>query len=274
MNRLKIKLFFGAIILSFLIFPKNIFAQILINEFSPKVNPEWVEFINIGTTTINLDGYYFDDDSDFNSDSGNSIKIKLKGLFSAGSLCFLDINSFLNDSGDSPTLFAPNGDILDTYTYASSSAGLSYSRIPDGGDWQVDSVFSKTINSCLSLLTPTPVPTDTPTEEPTQELTNTLIVTSTPTLSATPTKTSSPKPTKTPTPKPTDNLDSTIVPMLVGLTGDGSTPEGLVKGTSTSKKSSIFPIFLVVSGLSFMGFGGINLYKKMKTEYNTNNENT
>jgi len=215
----------------FLVFPKIINAQILINEFSPKGSPEWVEFFNENNSEINLEGYYFDDDDDFDSDTGNSKKIKLQGLFPSSSLCYLDMSYFLNDSGDIPTLFAPNGDIQDTYSYASSSAGLSYSRVPDGGDWQVNTIFSKTLNSCSSL------PTPTPTEEPT----STPISTPTPTPTSTQTPTSTPTPTSIPTNTPTPKSSTSEVEDL---------PKPTSKVLSAATDSSPYKIFFQESTVS------------------------
>ena len=113
--------------LFFQFFTFGVNAQILINEFLPKPNPEWVEFLNQSSGEIDLGNYFFDDDADFNSDSGSSSKISLQGIMSAGSFCYWEMNSFLNDGGDVPTIFALNGDISDTYIYSSASAGLSYS---------------------------------------------------------------------------------------------------------------------------------------------------
>lgn len=250
-NKIEIIIFFSVIF--FFIFPQKINAQVLINEFSPK-NPEWVEIINKNSTEINLSGYYFDDDADFNSDSGNSGRILLQGLLSSNTLCYLDINSYLNDSGDIPTLFAPNGDISDTYTYASSSANLSYSRVPDGGDWQVGTVFSKTQNSCSSLPTPTPSPTPSPTTTPTQTATATSTPTVSPTVKPTPTKSATPK--SSPSPSTTDEPMNLISDIKI----NEETPLGMVAGASVEKKFPTIALIFIIFGIAFLGYGGFLLY--------------
>lgn len=246
-----------------LIFPQKIGAQLLINEFSPK-NPEWVEIINVGSSEINLSGYYFDDDSDFNSDSGNSTKVSLNGLFQPNNLCFIDLNSYLNDGGDTPTLFAPNGDILDSYIYSSSSANLSYSRVPDAGGWLVGTVFSKTLNSCSLLPTPTPTPTQAPTAQPTNAPTVTTAPTAQPTVKPSPTKSPTPKPSVTP--KSTEEPEKTEKPSINLEFGQGNivesteTPEGKVAGIKTTNKSPVLAIILILAGLGCLGYVGYMLY--------------
>lgn len=247
-------------------------AQILLNEFSPR-SPEWVEIINTGDSTININNYYFDDDNDFNSDSGSSAKIKLSGLLTSKTTCYVEMNSFLNDGGDLPTLFAENGDILDSYNYASSSANLTYSRVPDGGTWQVDVSPSKTSLSCSNLQTPTP--TVTPTSTPT------VTITPTQTANPTPTATPKPSPTKTATPKPTatpqetEEAVETELPFY-DLTADPTelpTSAPLVKGISTENKVPIISSIFIILGVLFLGYGGYMLYNKnnvitQKTEDN------
>lgn len=148
-------------------YPHTTFAQLLINEFHPRTD-EWVEFYNSGENTVNLSGYYFDDDTDFNSDSGTSYKKLLAGTLNPSDKCYLSLSSFLNDSGDSPSLFDSSGDLNDTYSYSGSVSGKTYSRVPDGGSWLSDQTPTKTSVDCLSLVisttsSPSPTPISTPT---------------------------------------------------------------------------------------------------------------
>lgn len=174
-------------------------ADILINEFIPNPgtgNSEWVEFYNTTGSTIDLSDYFFDDDTNFDSDSGSSAKVALSGLLPSVQTCFQDLSSYLNNNGDSPALFkVGNTTPLDTYTYSSSSAGLSYLRIPDGGDWNINQIPSKSSNRCTDLA---PTPTSTPI--PTSSSSNT------------PTPTKTPTPSKTPTPKPTLSVSKAVSP--------------------------------------------------------------
>lgn len=162
-------------------------ADVFINEFIPNPgtgNLEWVEFYNTTNSTIDLSDYFFDDDGDFASDSGSSAKIALSGLLPSLYTCFWEMPSFLNNNGDSPTLFKIDTTIMDTYTYSSSSAGFSYMRIPDGGEWYFTQTPTKSTSKCIDLA-PTPTPTSAPTSTPTPTATKTP----TPTLTLTPTQT-------------------------------------------------------------------------------------
>ncbi len=267
--RLKLPLFLLLGIL-FLVFPGKVSAEVVINEFQPKPNPEWVEFFNTSGSDVNLGNYFFDDDADFNSDTGTSSKISLQGILSSGNLCYWEMSSFLNDGGDSPTLFANNGDVLDTYSYASSSASLTYSRVPDGGGWQVNTSPTKTTTSCISLPTPTVVPTPTPVPS----------VTSASTQAPTPTPIPTPTPTKKPTPKPTPTPES-------GVLGDESVSTGLDFSASQStpaptptvvaesgRKFPIPAIIFILSGVSLLGFSIYSFVRGVKKGYTIKSENT
>lgn len=253
----------------------EIHAQVVINEFLPKPvsgEREWVEFYNKGNNTENLSNYFFDDDASFGTPEIGKSKFSLAGLLASASTCYweLDASGYLNDTGDSPTLFNSDGSIADTYPYISTISGKSYSRIPDGGNWQENVDPTKSSTKCSDLApTPTPTPTETPTP------------TASPTPTPTPTNIPTATPTKTPTPKPTVKAISTSLPEVLGEeTSPASdildlrnqlktpTPTPLVEA---SNKFPIFPAFLIVSGLGFMGTAGYLLYKKIKSEYNNEN---
>lgn len=254
------------------IFISDINAAVIINEFSPSTNPEWVELYNDGDTSVDLTNYLLED--------GNAIKtddLILSGtIVSKGFLIFERTDGWLNNGGDTIKLYnnASPSEIIDEYSYGSVDSLKSVARIPNGSEnWEVISNITK--NSINPTPTPSPSSTPIPTQEPTTAPTSipTSNPTITPTSKPTPTKSPTPKPTQTPTETP-DDLVNTAIPILVGLSGSTSTPESLVAGASTSKKSPVFSIILVISGLSLMTFGGINLYKKMKTEYNSKNESS
>ena len=130
----------------------------------------------------------------------------------------------------------------------------------------------------IIILLPTPSSSPSPTQVPTQEPTSTP--TKTPTTIPTVSPTPKPTPTKTPTikpiPSPTETTEETFtnMPTLISQNSNRSTPEGMVAGASTTLKPPIIAIFLIAAGLLLLAVGGVNLYKKMKTEYNSSNENT
>lgn len=250
----------------FLFFPSKISAQIVINEFLPNGTPEWVEFYNSGGSQEDLSGYFFDDDTNFGSDIG-SPKVSLSGLLPSLTTCYLELTTYLNNSGDSPTLFKPDETIADTYTYSSSSPDKSYSRVPDGGAWLADQTSTKSLTRCSDLApspTPTPIPTPTPTLAPIP----------------TPTKTPTPTPTKTPTPKPSPKEEIVVESQtpdnsqILGLREQLKTSEPKKENEETSKKKfPILPILLIVGGIVLMGGAGYALFKKMKSEgYNNQSE--
>lgn len=197
-------IFLFAIIFALIRLPVKVNASVIINEFYPK-SSEWVEFYNASSDAEDLANYVFDDDSDFNSDTESKNKISLLGIVQPQSLCYWDLSAYLNDAGDTPTLFKSDGTTVDSYTYSSSTVDKSYSRIPDGGEWQVDQIPTKITVSCMSLA-PTSTPTPSPTPIPTS--TNTPYPTSTPTNKPTPTYTPTPTPIGTSplTPTPSNGI--------------------------------------------------------------------
>lgn len=169
MNHLLKRCFFVLLItIPALIFPRTVLAQVVINEFLPKASQEWVEFYNKGSVVEDLSNYFFDDDTDFTYDSGSSQKFQLAGLLTPQTTCYITLNSYLNDSGDFPSLFFLDTTLVDSYSYKDTTQDRSYSRIPDGGDWQTNSEPTKSSINCLNLVpTLTPTLTSTPTVVPT-----------------------------------------------------------------------------------------------------------
>ena len=247
-------------------------AQVVINEFLPNSSQEWVEFYNPGASRIDLSEYVFDDDVDFNSDSGSSVKVELLGLIDPQSACFWEFSSYLNNGNDSPTLFRSDATIIDSYTYTQSAPEKSFSRIPDGGEWQVDQSPTKSTQRCLDSA-PTPTPS--------------------PTLSPTP----SPIPTKTPTPKPTLSPTKTPYPKtspksfttraveegnnnenreVLGVGNAATTPTatGLIQEEGEREFPLVAVLFIAV-GLALIGFASMIFFKAKKKEYNeVNGENS
>jgi len=174
----------------------NVFASLKINEIYPAPQSEeyeWIEIYNFSSSSADLSNYIFDDDSDFNSDSGSGTKISLSGILLNNSICYWKLSNYLNNTGDQPTLFNKDGDLIDTYSYKNAQIGKSYSRIPDGGEWQINVDPTKVSLSCFDL-----IPTPTSTLTPTPTLMPTIAPTSTPTV----TPEVSSEPTKTPTSTP------------------------------------------------------------------------
>jgi len=186
--RLKIISILVFFLIIFLFFPKNVLAQVVINEFSSGTTSDWVEIYNIGEP-FEISRLRLVDASN-NQKSFPNCLLDTNGTYS------IDFSNWLNNGGDRITL--QEGDLLmDCVSYGSGPAcegreidllalgATEYgARQPEGsGGWVKITSSTKSDNSfCLVLPTSTSVPTPT----------------STPTLSPTPT-------TKLPTPtlKPT-----------------------------------------------------------------------
>jgi hypothetical protein len=264
---------------TFLFFAANEASAQVINELVADSSPEWVEFYNNSSSQIDLSGYFFDDDDNFGSDDGNSGKITLQGLLNPGALCYWELNRYLNNDDDTPTLFNGSGTAVDSYPYTNPTSDKSFARVPDGGEWQADQDPTKTSASCASLA-PTPTSTPTPTPNPT----------ATPT--STPTPTPTPKPTSTPTPKPTARPTSLPTPLSKpeedGTQDTGKTADILglrekldnTESTHASvlgakkEKTPLLGIILGLAGAAFMGLSIFIFIKRRAFAYNKENEET
>jgi hypothetical protein len=77
----------------------------------------------------------------------------------------VEVVNKLNNSGDGVRLFNAQHVLQDYFAFASSSAGLSYGRMPNGtGGWQLLQTPS---SGSANIANPTPIPTPTPTPLPT-----------------------------------------------------------------------------------------------------------
>ena len=241
----------------------HVSAQVVINEFVPDANPEWVEFYNKDQNSADLSEYFFDDEADFDSDEGSSEITSLFGILGPTQACYWNLSTYLNNDEDTPTLFSEDGDIVDTYTYAQPAEDKSYARIPDGGEWQVGQTPTKVTTNCSNLA---PTPTSTPTLSPSPTPTPTL----TPTPTPTPKPTLTPKPTFSPTPKPTEATQEAGEENLVlGLREELNSPSPTTIPDGENKRK--FPILagvLIFVGLVIGGFGLYSFFRNKQKGYN------
>ena len=120
---------------------------------------------------------------------------------------------------------------------------------------------SPSVNILVTTPLPTPTQTATATSTPTTTAASTSIPTKTAT--ATPIKTATTKPTTTATPteKPTDEPESEN---KINLTETDikvkTSPEGIVAGATTTKKSPLLSILFIISGVGFLGYGSYLIY--------------
>lgn len=256
----------------FLFLPKTAFAQVVINEFVPDASPEWVEFYNSGSTEVDLSNYYFDDDNTLfvdgqvqtgTADPGSD-PIKLSGILSSSSSCFLNLTTYLNNDEDTPSLLSSqDGTLIDSYHYTSTEADKSFVRVPDGGSWQVGQTPSKSSIQCSNLApTPTPSPIPEPTATPQPENTPTPTPTPKP-----PTPTPTKKPTLTPTPSPTPTPTGEILgeEATSAAQEPSPTPEVLGEVKNPSNLLPLLPKILIGLGLFFLlAAAGFLFFPKMK----------
>lgn len=253
-------------LLFFLIVPfflsKNIFAQVVINEFLP--NPidgenEWVELYNLGSETASLSGWLL-------TDTANHDKpLDSLGTINLGDFVVYEYtgDGWLNNSGGE-TLYLKNnsGTVADSYFYSNDpGVGKSFGRSPDGtSNWIVFANPSKGANNPV----PTPTPSITPTPEPNP--------TSTPTPKP-PTPTQTPKPpTSTPTllkltATPSQKLQEQPTPEIGEVLGEGESsptnqPQKEVK--ITNKNTFLVKVFLGLGMMALFGAAFSLWYTRLK----------
>lgn len=254
----------AALVVFFLVVSPVYAVDVVINEFSANSSPEWVELYNASSSAEYLKNYYIDDDTSFIDDGGSHIKLLSDLVISSGAYPYIDLSSFLNNSGDFVVLFDSQGAIVDQYQYTDDpGSNITIGRSPNGtGSFAVLASTTKgTENTGVSTPTPTPTltptatptsgatptPTKTPTPTPTRTPTPTPVG-STPTKTPTPTPTSKSTPTKTPTPPSEESINEkpTSSPAVLGATEE-ATPESSPK---SSIKPLIISLLLVAIGLA------------------------
>ncbi len=155
-------------------------AQVVINEFAPNADPEWVEFYNASDSADYLKSYYLDDDCVFTEvdETGSAKKILTNLNTNNINFPYFETTSYIfNNGGDYVVLFDNSGNLIDQYQYTSDpGSGISIGRHPDQtGAFELLSATTKGQPNFPVVSTPTPIPT--PTTEPI--ITNTPIPTPT-----------------------------------------------------------------------------------------------
>lgn len=246
-------------------------STVVINEFVPDANPEWVEFYNASSSAEYLKTYYIDDDVSFTDDGGSSAKKLLSNLIISDPIFpYIELSSILNNSGDNVVLFDSSGNILDQYNYSNNPGkDISIGRNPDktGTFFTLASATKGTANS-------SPQPSATPSPTPTLS----------PTSTHKPTATTTPVPTATSTPiqSPTLNLSPTnddLSPQVLAEADENTGPEpevnlNIIDLTATaeseinpsptsqpekSDRSNLPVIIISTAGVILMLGGGIPL---------------
>ncbi|MBP9817317.1 lamin tail domain-containing protein [Candidatus Shapirobacteria bacterium] len=210
-----------------------------ITNFSSDTSPEWVEITNLSSQTIDLSNWKI---RDSNNQTGDDIIIT--GCLSpSNTQVFSKNSSWLNNTGDTISLYNSTDTLVDQLTYSVGKTG------------DAPASTNTCVPTSTPTLTPSPVPatnTPHPTSTPTATPTNTPVPTSTPTRTPTPTQTPTPTPTSEPTPIDSPMPTATAVTDLpIDISGpiDSATP---TKAPAKSSKfnSQILPtIFIIIGGL-------------------------
>ncbi len=120
----------------------------------PTGSSEWLELWNATQSTIALEGWTLKDAS--------GATTKLAGtILAAGYFLVSDPKGYLNNSGDTVTLFDPAGNLIETVTYPTVKRGEAYTR--DGETWTMTTTPTPLAPNVVASTTPT---TETAPSEP------------------------------------------------------------------------------------------------------------
>jgi hypothetical protein len=252
-------------------FTSEVLAQVVINEFSPVSDPEWVELYNTSENTESLEDYviFFDDKVTTTQKyefcggeqiSGNSYKLITRptGAF------------WLANNGDGLVL-KKAGNVVDSIIYGSGQvvgipkADQSATRNPDGStNWViVDTPSPQGDNIMLNCPTPTSAPTEAPTTTPTLTHVPTSAPTTEPTVIVVATK----KPTIAPRPVTKDD-EGDDGDYILGLRDELMASPSPESGEEDEKKFPFMAGLFLFGGTGLIGVAGFTFFKNKKKEYN------
>jgi len=230
------------------------YASLRLNEIMANPDTGGKEWIEIATTnteeTISLDGCELHDASGRIYTFGD-ISISSDTPFIVAQLS----SSHLNNDGDSVSLFSPDGQLINSFSYETATKGETWIRVPDAiGSW---SMSLTTTSGTANVLTQQPAALATTTTAPAASnspevaaTTNTATTTAPTTPTAAPIvpviETSPaapviaiPKPTTTPTPKTTTSTKpKTTTPKTTTAPKTSSTPKASAPKTSAAKTTA------------------------------------
>jgi hypothetical protein len=270
------KLLFLILIFSFFFFPRNVFAQVVINEFSSSTSDDWVELYS--SEDVDISGWILRDSA------SSEVKTLPASIFigpSSSKFYVIDASNRLNLDTDTVKIFkSDDSTLVDQITYGGDgnicapNGDQTIGRLPDGTGSFVR--FASATKGSENIASVDPCPTPTPSPSPTT--TPTPDPTTAPTTTPTPTITSTPVPTKKATPMPTQtvlpSIDPTPQPEVQGVQ-DSMNLLGVASesaATTDSKGPPIIPIILISCGGIFIVGAGLALAKKGKSEYNLKHE--
>jgi len=248
--RQKLTLFLIAIMAIFLFYPKEVLADVLLNELLPNPSspPDWVELYNNGDEAANPEGWSL-------IDSTSEILTIHEATISAHSFLVVEVSNRLNKNEDTVYLRNPEGEEIDSYSYNyNPGTDISFGRMPDGGEWGVCSELTpESENNCI-LPSPTLPPVSSPSPSPS------------------PTS-SSPQPEasfleETPSPKPVKITGATLLGKILGEEGTSlagffpweATEESKSQEATRAPKAKFISKLFLGLGLVFLAVAGIYLW--------------
>jgi len=137
-------------------------AGVVLNEIYPvplatstlPLDREWVELYNPGIHPVDIEGWYLSEEDTTGATNLHRISAShtcapgskvgfarpyggASTLIPAGGHLLIEFcaQNTLRNGGDTVALLSAGAEILDSYTYAQTSAGKAHARIPDGGIW-------------------------------------------------------------------------------------------------------------------------------------------
>ncbi len=275
------------IILFFGLLPRQVSAQVVINEVFP--NPsgsssepdEFIELFNPGTEPVVITGWQISDIQ--GTVKTYSIPENILGTGTYISFRRSATGIALNNTGDGVELRDTGGILKDSTSFGDIKEDRSFSRIPNGvGNFVADTDVTELMANISpptpepTLVTQTPTPTPTPIQTP-------ILIMSSPSPTKIPTPT--PIPTKTPLPTPVKtplrtNSSTPIATVSAGISevlgiraGPSSSPSAGIEALPEKKADfPLLPIILIFAGVCFVAIPIFSIIKDGKKDYTDENE--
>lgn len=250
----------------YLLSPQSVFATLVLNEISPRSNPEWIELYNTGTEAIDVTGWYFLD-----KQQTQKLLIAPEPIAPGTYFVFTGVSSWLNnDEEESVTIYDSGGVIIDAVVFPKTAADTTIARQPDfTGPWLTDQPPTQGHTNAQPSPSPVPSPSPSPSSSP-QASYSPAVAQAPPSPSPSPAP-PSPSPTSTPLPSstivqatpsppapslaPTTSEGTVAAATTIDLSAYGQSPSPSPSSIATHPSLSINPVrlrFLLTVGLGLL----------------------
>ena len=273
MRILKIGLSIYVFILCLILYSREVYSQVVINEFSSgSSSDDWVEIHVLPQESPlphDLSLYKL-------VDAADNEKI-LSSIIDPGGFAAFDWSNRLNNDGDEIKLILiSSNEEINTVSYGdeggicAAESGQSIGRSPDGsGNFVRFSSSTKAASNSSSseVLCSTPTPDPTPTATPKPTSTPTKFPTPPPTQKPTATPRVTPKSTlkATSTPKTSETEETNQEDEVASVVFETSSPSPIGEVAGVSDEQNSFPVVAILPvlvGLGLVGFSGVSLFKR------------